>query len=182
MTDLTSTEQRKARAIEKRTGIVPGPNSPLLQVSGRAVRTEDAEEQLCDDYICGITGPSGVVRLSQRRASMVEVGLSDRRYRVYGAAFFFEVKAEDGQLTPEQHEFLISELSYGAIAGVGTLDDLKALVGMLSQLRRWHPTSAHHERIAMLTELVRFCREQVGRWATKGYRATPSPRQRRKKR
>lgn len=158
---MTSTTERKARAIASRTGVTPGPNSPLLEVSARLCRGEDAEELLCDQFIARISGPRGVVRLSQRRASMITVGVSDRRYRFHQVAAFFEVKAEDGQLTLSQHLFLLDELLHGGYASVGTLDDLRALVEVsVSQ-----PVEGRHAR------LVEHCRQTIARWAARGFRA-----------
>lgn len=175
MSELTETERRKARAIAQRTGIVPGPNSPLLQVSGRTVRSEDAEEQLCDDLIASIAGPSGVVRLSQRRASNITRGVSDRRYRVYGEAFFFEVKAEDGKLTRTQHEFLLAELAAGALAACGTLEDLQLLLAALASTREqpYLPRSITRQTT---------CAGIINRWVQKGYRHESTPRARRGRR
>lgn len=174
MSELTETERRKARAIAQRTGIVPGPNSPLLQVSGRTVRSEDDEEQLCDIYVGTIAGPEAVVRLSQRRASHVHLGLPDRRYRIFGLSFFFEVKAADGKMSVDQHRFLLAELSSGALACVGTLETLQSLLQHVRPLMD-DPAMQHH--VAR-----QFCVMEVGRWAAKGYRKPATPRTRRGRR
>jgi hypothetical protein len=168
---VNATTERKARAIANRTGITPGPNSPLLEVSGRACRDEEAEGALCDSLIRLLTGASGVVQLSQRRESQLTVGLPDRRYRAYGFAFFWELKAEDGQLTASQHAFLLDELQHGALAGCGTLEDLKVIVELLRRARAGEaaltPDSA--------------CAHLVARWAERGYRPEPTRRRRRRR-
>lgn len=175
MSELTETERRKARVIAQRTGIVPGPNSPLLQVSGRLERDEDAEEVLCDDFVARISGRSGVVRLSQRRASNITRGVSDRRYRIHDVAFFYEVKAADGKLTATQHAFLLDELQHGALAAVGTFADLEELVKLLERSR-----SLPWLRRSLV--LTTHCMGLIQRWAAKGYRHESTPRTRRGRR
>lgn len=166
MSDLTPTERRKARVVEARTGITPGPNSPLLQISGRLERDEDAEEALCDSFVALLVGRDEVVRLSQRRASNITRGVSDRRYRLYAAAFFFEVKAVDGKLTQTQHAFLLAELDSGAYALCGTLDDLRRWADWL-QASRSLPVNERTEKG------LAYCRNVVQRWALRGYRSEP---------
>lgn len=160
---MTSTAERKARAIAARTGITPGPHSPLLQISGRTARSEDEEEVACDDFVATIASRAQVVRLSQRRASHITRGVSDRRYRLYAAAFFFEVKADDGKLTSTQHRFLDAELESGAYALCGTLEDLQRWVMWLQAAR----SLSHEER---LLRGLAYCRNVVQRWALRGYR------------
>lgn len=168
---MTPTRERKARAIAQRTGIAPGPQSPLLEVSGRACRSEDAEGALCDSLIGQITGASGVVQLSQRRESQLTLGLPDRRYRVHGFAFFWELKADDGQLTASQHAFLLDELQHGALAGCGTLEDLAIIVELLKRAR------AGERSLAPAVA----CAHLIARWAERGYRREPPRRHRRKR-
>lgn len=167
-----STRERKARAIVERTGVVPGPQSPLLEVSGRACRSEDAESELCDSLILQLTGRSGVVNLSQKRESQLTIGLSDRRYRAHGYAFFYEIKAEDGKLTASQHAFLLDELQHCALAGVGTLEDLRALLDVLRLNYGGRNTTG---------EPFTHCQALIARWAGKGYRREPPRRHRRKR-
>ena len=95
------------------------------------VRSEKAEEQLCDDFVARQVGREGVVRISQPRNTMQTLGISDRRYRVASLAFWWEVKRADGVLRTEQVEFLEAELRHGSPAGVGTLEDLVAYVSEL---------------------------------------------------
>ncbi len=91
------------------------------------VRSEKDEQRLCDDFIARTTivVPS-IVRFSQPRNTMQTLGIPDRRYRAWGVPFWWECKAENGYLSAEQIEFLRTELHFGALGGVGTLDDLIA--------------------------------------------------------
>ncbi|MHB1297279.1 MAG: hypothetical protein ACYC0B_02020 [Gemmatimonadaceae bacterium] len=148
-------------------GIAPGPNSPLL-AKARGCRDEDAEGELCDDFV--LRAPRGsMANFSQKPESMQTRGISDRRYRFYGIAFFYELKAEDGQLTPSQHAFLLDELSSGALAACGTLDDLQAFAALAA-------TGAPHAVLAT------YCHALVQRWAAKGYRREDlRPRRRRRR-
>lgn len=135
-------------------GIALGPNSPARGLRG--CRSESAEEQLCDDLIAQIAGTQAVVKFSQAQAAQQTRGISDRRYRVYGVAFWFEVKAEDGKLTMSQHEFLLQELRHGELACCGTLHDLQELLGQL--------------RGGLLAGAREWCLNRVGLWAARGYR------------
>lgn len=153
-----------------RNGIEVGPNSPLLERL-RGCRAEKAEAQLCDDFISRAPR-GGVVNLSQPRESMLTRGLSDRRYRCFGLSFFYEIKAEDGQLTPSQHAFLLDELANGALAACGGLDDLQDLVAAIAD--------AHGNAAA--PALVGHCEQLVRRWAEKGYRREVPSRKRRRRR
>jgi hypothetical protein len=168
---VSATSDRKARAIANRTGITPGPNSPLLEVSGRTCRSEDAEGALCDSLIRQLSGRSGVVQLSQKRESMLTEGLPDRRYRVCGAALFWEVKAEDGKLTAAQHAFLLDELQHGALAACGTLTDLYAMIEILRRAQAGEGEIAPASACAYL----------VAKWAERGYRSEPRRRRRRRR-
>ena len=143
-------------------GVVLGPNSPAVGL--RPCRSESDEEQLCDDHVARIAGKEAVVKFSQAKATQQTRGISDRRYRVLGHAFWFEVKAEDGKLTESQHQFLERELDYGNLACCGTLDDLKTLLSYFSSAGADPHT---------------WCRLRVQRWAAKGYRKEGHPRKRR---
>ena len=146
-------------------GIELGPNSPAA--TQRGCRSEGDEERLCDDLVARIAGKDAVVKFSQAQAAQQARGISDRRYRVYGVAFWFEVKAEDGKLTMSQHEFLLHELRHGALACCGTLHDLQEL---LPQLR------------GDLIEGAReWCLNRVGVWAARGYRREGPSRTRRRR-
>lgn len=147
-------------------GITLGANSPLATRAGqgRGCRSEAAEAQLCDDFV--MKAPRGsMANLSQQRASNLTRGLSDRRYRFYGHSFFYELKAEDGQLTASQHGFLLDELANGALATCGTLEDLQWFAARCAEGS---------------TQLDVHCLTLVKRWAEKGYRREDTrPRRRR---
>lgn len=76
------------------------------------------------------------VGLSQRRQSMVCLGLPDRRYRnlfyIYlgepRLALWFECKSERDRLSEEQRHFLVSELECGCLASCGGPEELEALI------------------------------------------------------
>jgi hypothetical protein len=119
------------------------------------VRSEKAEEQLCDDLVARIAGRDAVVRFSQARATMQTLGIPDRRYRVHGVAFWFEVKAEDGKLTTAQHAFLLAEIECGNVASCGTLDELIRLV---EAARKGHAAA------------MGCAMAQLAHWVGRGYR------------
>ena len=148
-------------------GITLGPHSPRASRAGtgRGCRGEGDEAALCDDFV--LRAPRGsLANLSQQRASNLTRGLSDRRYRFYGASFFYEIKAEDGQLTATQHGFLLDELANGALATCGTLDDLQWFAARCA---------AGHTRLDV------HCLTLVMRWAAKGYRREDTRPQRRRR-
>lgn len=155
-------------------GIELGPNSPAAGLRG--CRSEDAEEQQCDDLIARRADTTAVVRFSQAQASQQTRGISDRRYRLYGVAFWFEVKAEDGQLTMSQHQFLLEELRHGALACCGTYDDLHELV---TKLEAAHHAPNRPRRLELLDELRGWCLDRIGVWAARGYRKERPTRRRR---
>lgn len=155
----------------KVNGIELGPNSPARGL--RRCRSESAEEQLCDDLVAKIAGQHAVVKFSQAQAAQQTRGISDRRYRVYGVAFWFEVKAEDGKLTMSQHEFLLQELQAGGLACCGTLHDLQELLSMLASHRAsTNPVG----REGLESYLREWCLNRVGLWAERGYRTERSTR------
>ncbi|MBX3173288.1 MAG: hypothetical protein KF709_02695 [Gemmatimonadaceae bacterium] len=147
-------------------GIQVGPNSPAIGLRG--CRSEDAEGRQCDDFIARLAGVEGVVQFSQAQAAQQTRGIPDRRYRLLGFTLWYEVKAEDGKLTPSQHKFLTAELQHGELAACGTLEDLQELVHLLNR-----PADA-----VMRTALA-HCTALVGRWAEKGYRREKPMRRRR---
>lgn len=152
----------------KVNGIELGPNSPAAGL--RDCRSESAEEQLCDDHIARLSRKEAVVKFSQAQAAQQTRGISDRRYRVYGFAFWFEVKADDGKLTMSQHEFLLQELQSGSLALCGALADLKAFTTLLE--------IAQHDN-SLREKLVTYCLDAVGTWAARGYRKERLTRRRR---
>lgn len=164
----------------KLNGIALGPNSPAKGL--RTCRSESAEEQLCDDLVAKIAGTQGVVKFSQAQAAQQTRGISDRRYRVYGVAFWFEVKAEDGKLTMSQHEFLLQELQHGALACCGTLDDLQHLIIKLRAAWDVGREQGRQGRIELMDHTRGWCLDHIGQWAERGYRKERPTRAARRRR
>lgn len=160
----------------KVNGVDVGPNSPAVALRG--CRSEDVEEQLCDDLVARIAGTAGVVKFSQAQASQQTRGISDRRYRVHGTTLWFEVKAEDGQLTMSQHEFLLQELQHGELACCGTYDDLRELLALLASERASTNPLGREERESWWRE---WCLNRIGVWAARGYRKERPTRARRRR-
>jgi hypothetical protein len=156
-------------------GVVLGPNSPAHRL--RKCRTEKVEGALCDALVAQLSGREHVVNLSQQRASMLTEGLPDRRYRAFGVAFWWELKAEDGKLTHAQHAFLLAELTSGAPAGCGTLQDLQDLLDVVKAHRE--PEGVIPRMHASMT-IQAHCLALIGRWSAKGYRTESPPRRRRR--
>jgi len=101
-----------------------GPDSPLHGLAGpRGCPTEKQEQQWADRFIVGSLGGTRS-NFSQARPSMQTPGIPDRRYWAVGLAFWWEMKAEDGRLSPAQDEYLTRELDHGALGGCGTYQDL----------------------------------------------------------
>lgn len=137
--------------------------STALPTKHRApVRSEKAEERLCDDLVARIAGREAVVRFSQARATNQTPGIPDRRYRLFGVALWFEIKAENGKLSAAQRDYLRAELACGSAAACGTLEDLSALLPVLRE-----------DRVAIVpgAELLDACTTLVDRWVARGLRA-----------
>ena len=123
----------------------------VLEIArGQYTRSEKEEERRCDDLILGAGGEA--VHFSQARASKQTPGIPDRRYRVRGVAFWWEVKAEDGQLTRDQYHFLMRERHAGCLGGCGTSEDLVKVLTC-------KPGDIPLELIASVVQ-----------WATRGFR------------
>jgi len=120
----------RARHVRGRR-LVQAVTTTLQVATAPHVRSEKAEEHRCDTFAACYAGRDRVVRFSQPRHTMQTLGIPDRRYRLAGVAFWFEVKHQAGRLRTEQVEFLEAELAYGCPAACGTLDDLVAYVSAL---------------------------------------------------
>lgn len=145
---------RSRKSARKRKGA-----STVLQLAtGDFIRSEKEEERACDRLVFAMGGD--VIRFSQSRATHQTEGIPDRRYRVKGMAFWFEVKADDGKLTRDQWRFLEAErVCGGSAGGCGTLADLRlALVGLT---------------IGGGAGLAESLRLSVDRYALKGFRGEP---------
>lgn len=90
------------------------------------IATERTEETECDKIIERAGG--SIVKFSQPRDTMQTEGIADRRYRLRGTAFWFEVKAVDGELSAEQAQFLAQEHECGNVVACGTREDLRSLI------------------------------------------------------
>lgn len=149
-------------------GIALGPNSPARTV--RLNRPEKDEQHLGDDFVTRLEGE--VISLSQTRESQVHEGLPDRRYRVFGVAFWWEWKAENGKLTRSQHVFLQREMDCFCFGGVGVFEDLEAFVRVVRS-----------SRLANDAQLLStHCNSLLARWVAKGYRSETRPQGRRSRR
>lgn len=104
-----------------------------VATSPRRCAPEKQVERWCDDLVEKCSGE--VVRFSQSRATNQTRGISDRRYRLFGHAFWFEVKAEDGKLSNYQYDFISSEMECDCLAACGTHEDLAAFVAALRRSR-----------------------------------------------
>lgn len=112
-----------------------------------AIRDERTEEQRCDDFITGIPGGTGAVR----RLSMAERAqlpdFPDRRYYLFGVAFWAEIKRpprdprekEKGdnwsesdrhgdKLSRGQLDFLRAEYDHGQIVFAGGRAELEKMM------------------------------------------------------
>lgn len=116
-------------------------------------------QALCDALVRQLGGE--VTCFSQPRATMQTEGIPDRRYTIYGSAFWWEVKAEDGQLTADQHDFLQREHLSQSLGGCGTLEDLR---DFLVSVRAG-------QVVALLAG-----RTLLARWATRGFRKSTTRR------
>ena len=117
---------------------------------------ESDQEILCDELVASHAGR--VVRQSQRRASHVSEGLSDRQYYLFDHHVVFEVKAEDGKLSAAQYDLLELHHRSNGIAGCGTIADLRVLIPALRRSREegralgwrlvqlWAARGLRHER------------------------------------
>lgn len=122
---------------------------PRHDVSERQVETA------CDGLIARLGGT--VIRTSPPGRTRQHIGLPDRRYRLKGHAWYFEVKAPTGKLRSAQLEFLVAELDCGALAACGGLAELTALA---QQILLGRPAA----------ELRQLCGDTIAQWAQRGLR------------
>lgn len=115
----------------------------------------------CDSLIEQLGGQ--IVRLEQRRASHIALGLPDRRYRYRGVAFWFELKAENGRLMWDQYQFLRAEYDCGSVAGAGGLEELRQIIDAIRDPRG---------------DACGMGRHQVEILASLGFRGEPKPKHR----
>jgi hypothetical protein len=124
---------------------------------------EKEEMRACDDLVRQHDGE--IVSFSQPRATKQTAGIPDRRYRVFGTAFWWEVKSQDpnAQLTADQADFLLAELNAGVLAVCGTVHDLALFL----------PVVRAHESMMLVTMRARAI---VDRWIRRGFRRTTKQR------
>lgn len=117
--------------------------------------TERDVERACDALIASLGGD--VIRTSPPGRTRQHVGLPDRRYRLKGRAWYFEVKRDGGKLTASQLAFLRAELACDALALCGTLEEL---AGLTRRIAQGVPSAS----------LAGYCAETVEAWAARGLR------------
>lgn len=142
-------------------------NEVLALARKRHIRAEKDETKLGDDNAvrCGFA----VITLSQPQRAMMTPGVPDRRYRhrAKRLTLWFEWKAEDGQLTQDQHRFLLAELEAGELAACGVLEDFSRVLIALFRAGATH------------AESLKTCQQVVDKWAARGYRPERARRPRR---
>jgi hypothetical protein len=99
-------------------------------------RSERDEERACDDLVRLLGGKEAVVQRSPPHKFMGTRGIPDRRYRLFGVAFDFEVKKPGGELSYYQIEYRRAERACGCLAACGTLQDLLRCVEWLREAKR----------------------------------------------
>lgn len=122
------------------------------------LREKDVARQ-CDDLVRKMGGT--VVRTNPPHRVKQDYGLPDRRYRMMGTAFFFELKRpqKTSLLSAHQYGFLTAELDHGCLAACGILDDLVLVINAIR---------GGKSRDGAIEE----CRRIVERWKAKGFRRT----------
>ncbi len=133
-------------------------NKSLLQLALAPERTERDEERDCDHLIAMLGGKEAVVQRSPPHKFMGTRGIPDRRYRLFTAAFDFEVKKPAGELSDFQITYLRAERACGCLAACGTLQDLMRCVEWLRDARGGKRT---------YKELVELIGGIVEAWVTK---------------
>jgi hypothetical protein len=124
--------------------------------------TEAVVARQCDELVAKLGGD--IVRLEQRRASHVHLGLPDRRYRlaINGRhALWYELKSPKGQLSRAQYAFLTAERQCGVLASCGTRDELLRITRALAE--------------AGVAAAACVCDAQIAAWAAKGFRGERKP-------
>jgi hypothetical protein len=152
-----TTDEVRAEAARRhdrvQRGLPLADDTPAAAPPGLArpwMRSEKEEELRCDQLVAREAGAS--VHFSQARAPMQTPGIPDRRYRLGGIAFFWEVKRADGKLSAEQDDFIDAEVSCGCLCGAGTSDDLEPIV--LALAKGW-PLKSVTQMLAESVERVR---------------------------
>lgn len=108
----------------------------LLQMALEPERSERDEERDCDNLITMLGGKEAVVQRSPPHKFMGTRGIPDRRYRIFGYAFDFEVKKPAGELSDYQITYLRAERACDCLAACGTVTDLHRCVELIREARR----------------------------------------------
>jgi hypothetical protein len=126
---------------------------------------EKAVGVACDKYAraAGFT----VESYEQRRPSGIFKGIPDRRYShaARGLRIWIELKAPGGQMTEEQHRWLLIELKAGAYAAV--VDDVAQLQHLFKLMTG--------PRVGRDEAVLRYCHSLVDHAALRGYRGQQIP-------
>jgi hypothetical protein len=95
-----------------------------------------------------------VERYEQRRATHIQEGLPDRRYKRPGCRLWVELKKPGGQMTEDQYLWLATEVAAGGFATV--IDDVLQLAPLLQGLAK---QSSIQDQIVRLRcrELIEIC-------------------------
>lgn len=127
------------------------------RAASEPIGTERDVERACDRLVAALGGD--VIRTNPPGRTRQHIGLPDRRYRVRGVAFYAELKAPGGRLSPEQLAFLQAELACGALATCGGVAELTDLVQAIAR-------GETHDQLA------RRCAAQITHWPVRGSRST----------
>lgn len=88
-----------------------------------------SKESRCDTAIAQMFGASAIVRLGRKdKRTPNTKGIPDRLYFAGPRILWFEVKAKDDRLKPEQIIFLHNVLERNGFAGCGNREDLLELL------------------------------------------------------
>ncbi len=130
-----------------------------------ALTHKDVESQV-DELVGHYDGQ--IVRFSQPRASMQTPGIPDRRLRISGVAFWFEIKPPDDRLSHVQKVFLEAELASGSLAFCGGVEDLAEVITAVRELsfaRSGASFGPMLDQERIVGELEALGREQIAFWA-----------------
>ena len=132
----------------------------LTPHAGLQPTTEEEVAAECDD--CAVRQSWVIERYEQRRATKIAKGLPDRRYHHLPSGFrvWAEIKRPGGQLTEEQHTWILAELAAGGLAL--PVEDVSILRALHT---KWKALYGQADALA-------YCREVTALTAKRGYRKT----------
>lgn len=123
-----------------------------MTLLGLPERSEREEELACDRLIAMIGGNDAVVKRSPPHKFLGTRGIPDRRYRLFGVAFDFEVKKGAGELSEFQILYLRAERECDNLAACGTVEDLLRCVEWIREAQRNERT--YEELVALFGGVV----------------------------